>query len=46
MTKERESEDGRLAALNDALDELVAHITPDNRHDETNWGPPVGREVW
>ena len=43
MTKERESEDERLAALND---ELIAHITPDNRHDETNWGPPVGREVW
>ena len=45
MTKGRESEDGRLAALNDELDELIAQITPDNRHDETNWGPPVGREV-
>lgn len=28
------------------LEELVARITPDNRHDETDWGPPVGREVW
>ena len=36
MTKDRESKDERLAALNDDLDALIAHITPDNRHDETN----------
>jgi antitoxin MazE len=30
----------------DALDELVAGITPDNRHDEIGWGPAVGNEVW
>ena len=29
-----------------ALDELVAGITPDNRHDETDWGRPVGKEAW
>lgn len=28
------------------LDELVAGITPDNRHEEIDWGPPVGNEVW
>ncbi len=28
------------------LDDLVAAITPDNRHEETNWGSPVGHEVW
>jgi antitoxin MazE len=28
------------------LDELVSGITPDNRHEEINWGPPVGNEVW
>jgi antitoxin MazE len=28
------------------LEELVAGITPKNRHSETDWGPPVGREVW
>lgn len=28
------------------LAELVARITPENRHDETDWGPPVGRESW
>ena len=27
------------------LDELVAGITRDNRHDALDWGPPVGREV-
>jgi antitoxin MazE len=28
------------------LDELVAGITPDNRHEEMDWGPPIGNEVW
>jgi antitoxin MazE len=28
------------------LDELVAGITPENLHEETDWGGPVGREVW
>ena len=28
------------------LEELVAQITPENRHEEWDIGPPVGREVW
>ena len=28
------------------LDELVAGITPENRYEEIDWGPPVGNEVW
>ena len=28
------------------LDELVAGITPESRHEEIDWGPPVGNEVW
>lgn len=28
------------------LDELIAGITEENRHDEVDWGPPVGREFW
>ena len=28
------------------LEELVAQITPENRHEEVDWGPPVGKEVW
>ena len=28
------------------LEQLVAGITPDNRHDETDWGGPVGNEAW
>jgi antitoxin MazE len=28
------------------LDELVAGITPENRHEAIDWGPPVGNEVW
>jgi antitoxin MazE len=28
------------------LDELVAAITPENLHGETDWGPPIGGEAW
>ena len=28
------------------LEELVAQITPENRHEERDIGPPVGKEVW
>ncbi len=27
------------------LEELVAQITPENRHPEVDWGPDVGRET-
>jgi hypothetical protein len=41
------SDDGRRGSpLLMALDQLVARITDENRHDETDWGPPVGREAW
>jgi antitoxin MazE len=28
------------------LDELVSRINEKNRHDATEWGRAVGREVW
>ncbi len=28
------------------LEELVAGITPENLHEETDWGSPVGKEFW
>ena len=28
------------------LAELVSAITPKNRHQETQWGPPKGQESW
>ena len=28
------------------LEDLVAKISGKNRHDETDWGPRVGKEVW
>jgi len=28
------------------LAKLIAKITPKNRHKETDWGHPVGRETW
>ena len=29
-----------------SLDELVAKITPRNRHTESDWGEPTGLERW
>ncbi|MBZ5704006.1 MAG: AbrB/MazE/SpoVT family DNA-binding domain-containing protein [Acidobacteriia bacterium] len=29
-----------------SLNDLVAGITPKNRHGETDWGSPVGSESW
>lgn len=28
------------------LRDLVEKITSENQHDLTQWGPPLGREVW
>jgi antitoxin MazE len=28
------------------LEELLRDVTPDMLHDETDWGPPVGKEFW
>ncbi len=43
-------EEGRLTArpLNPklTLESLVAAITPENCHEELDWGKPVGVEVW
>ncbi|HEX5933128.1 MAG TPA: AbrB/MazE/SpoVT family DNA-binding domain-containing protein [Pseudorhizobium sp.] len=43
-------EDGRIVIVplrNEAfdLDSLVSKMTPDNLHDEADFGPPVGREL-
>jgi antitoxin MazE len=29
-----------------SLEQLVAKITPQNRHDESEWGAPLGHEAW
>ncbi len=28
------------------LKQLVSRITAKNRHKETDWGKPVGKEIW
>lgn len=43
--------DGSLIVVKDeskspTLDELVAGITPENRHGEVDFGGPVGNEAW
>jgi antitoxin MazE len=43
-------EDGRLVIVpvrrKYTLAELVSKITPENCHPETDWGPPLGKEIW
>ena len=29
-----------------SLEDLVSRITARNRHDESDWGRPLGHEVW
>ena len=36
----------RPAAPEWKLEDLVQGITAANRHRETDWGKPVGKEVW
>jgi antitoxin MazE len=36
----------RPSARKYTLEELIAGITPENRHEETDWGQAVGREAW
>jgi antitoxin MazE len=35
----------RRAERAPTLEELVAEITPENRHEEIQWGPDVGKEI-
>ena len=30
----------------ETLEELVAKITPKNRHEKIDWGKPRGKEIW
>ncbi len=30
----------------ECLEELIDRITPENRHELLDWGPPVGKEFW
>ena len=48
---EMREESGRLViekitARHPTLEELLAGVTPENIHPETDWGPPVGKEIW
>jgi antitoxin MazE len=36
----------RAARRKYGLSDLVARITPKNRHRETDWGRPAGKESW
>jgi antitoxin MazE len=36
----------RAARIQPTLEDLVAGITPRNRHGETDWGTLRGNEVW
>lgn len=36
----------RIAAVEQDLEKLLTHVTPQNLHGETSTGSVVGREVW
>lgn len=36
----------RPAVRRYTLEELIDGITPSNKHQELDWGPPVGKEIW
>jgi len=36
----------RPARVRYSLEDLVGGITKANRHDEIDWGTPVGKETW
>ena len=36
----------RSRKLRPTLKDLVTKITPENRHSETEWGGPIGKEIW
>jgi len=36
----------RTVKTKPTLAQLVRGITPRNRHAESDWGPPVGNELW
>ena len=42
------AEDGRLTIARKELDieEMIARITPENRHEEWDLGRPQGKEIW
>ena len=35
-----------LVEREETLADLLARVTPDNIHPETDWGKPVGKELW
>lgn len=36
----------RARTKEETLAELIGRITPENRHEPFDWGPPVGKEIW
>lgn len=35
-----------VARRAETLDDLLDRITPETIHPETDWGKPVGKEIW
>ena len=45
---ELSAQDGQLTISIKKLDieEMISRITPNNRHEEWDLGPPQGKEIW
>ena len=42
----RDAGGGRRTDPEETLASLLKQVTRDGRHEEVDWGPPVGKEVW
>lgn len=45
-TGERLTQEVKPLEREETLDEMLARVTPQNRHGEADRGPAVGKEVW
>ena len=48
LTRETDSEIiiKPLVEREEMLSDLLARVTPENTHPETDWGKPIGKEIW
>ncbi|WP_306798706.1 AbrB/MazE/SpoVT family DNA-binding domain-containing protein [Oceanobacillus saliphilus] len=40
------SQDPKQDPKDPTLEELLAGVTEENRHEEIDWGKPEGKEIW
>ena len=46
ITQEKKHIKIKIVQKKETLEDLLAKITPENRHELIEFGDPVGREIW